>query len=267
MRNIVGDLFQPLVQFQNAYQHDIEIARQPVEFVARAVDGKPAGQIAIHDALRCARHIVDAFERAPPHEEPDQKRTHAHDAKRQHQRVAYQIAKSLRFAQIPPDEQPHSIRQGNHHGNGAMLHLRRLFAVTAIGKGTFDNTVRVEHARFNAFHITGKNTARRVGDKIEIGTRLARAIINGSHKLQNTAARIAFADARDFLAQRLLGLPGQNGSRKVGHVKDKCNRAHCKEQEIKRGKPRRGGAHECGKPAHHSALAAADCLPRPAFSI
>src|SRR5690606_20010319 len=175
---------------------------------ARADDGKPACQIPIHDALRSLRYFIYALQGTASDKKPDQDRSKTHDAESQHQRPANDITEPLGFTQITTDKKPHAVRQCDHDGNGAMFRLCALLAITAISETALDDAVRIQNTRFHAFHVARKDATCRVGDQIEIGAGLARTIVDGAHKLRNAAARIAFADAGDFLAQRLLGLRG-----------------------------------------------------------
>lgn len=60
-----------------------------------------------------------------------------------------------------------------------MINMRRMLEVKEIGKGKLDNKVSVEKERLKDLKIKGKNKESRVGEKIEIGKRMEREIING----------------------------------------------------------------------------------------
>ena len=117
MRDIVGDLLQPLVQSADPGQHDVEIFRQAVELVAGAGHRQAPAEIAAHDPQARLGNVVDALQRAPADEEPDRQRAEPHHAERRHQRIAHDAAEAFGLAEIAADQHDHLIGQAGNDGD------------------------------------------------------------------------------------------------------------------------------------------------------
>ena len=220
--DVVGDLLQPLVQLGDPGQHGVEVFGKPVELVAGAGHRQPAAKVAAHDAAACLGDIVDALQRARPTKNQITSAAKPHHAERRHQRAAHDDAEALRLAEIAADQHDHLVRQAEHHGDrgvpvspstGLLWLVRRrgdrcVAARVRLRRSAGRRTARrpalgLEHAGLQALDIAGQDAAVGVGDQIEVGAGLARALLDHAHQQRQAAALIGAGEALHLLVDRL----------------------------------------------------------------
>ena len=111
MGDIVGDFAHARHQVADAREHLVEAARQAIEFVVGAGDGKTPRQIAGHDRARRAVHRVDAPQHAARDEQRAERGQRGEEDQRNRHGANHDGADARAVAEIVPDQQVKAARQ------------------------------------------------------------------------------------------------------------------------------------------------------------
>ena len=146
MRDIVGHFLEAVHQGLDPLQHEIEIDRQPVEFVAGTGHRQPLAEIAGHDAAAGLGHSIDAAQHATRHEQAAGKAENDDDRDRPAPGIEHDVIKSLALVKIAADQHAETAGQLKHAHQRMMIGMILVLRLVETAIAALGPAGRVERA-------------------------------------------------------------------------------------------------------------------------
>jgi hypothetical protein len=259
VRDVVGHLAHAAEQPLDLVEHGIEVGRQLVELVARALERDALAEIARHDAARGAIDRIDPPEHAPAHDEaagqPEQQRERKAPAQR---------APDLRLDLQPvldlaSDQQPVAVfDQKAGRARPSLLHR---LAIRRDLDREGQRAIRTGRNVGPAVQVAGNGSAVRVGQQIDAGAMRLRRTAERDHLAQaiQSFRPVLLGQSGDLGLDRILGLALHEAGRGVVEKAEQRQRRDPKRGQIDQRQTERRGFKQPPQAHGHSNLPLARC--------
>ncbi len=226
----------------DAFEHDVEVVGQTIEFVAGAGDRQPFAEIARHDGAGGFGHGIDAAQHAARDEQPAGKPQYDDDGDRPAAGGEHDVIEVLALLEIAADQQAEAAGQLEHPHQCVMIGMLGRLRLIKPAVDGFGPARIVEDARRQRGDVAGERLAGEIGDDIKARAWPARARIDYDHQPPDAALPVLLGQAGDLGIDRIGNLLVDQAAGIEGEIAEQKHREQCEHGQIDQRQLERGGA-------------------------